>query len=136
MKRMLSIIFAVLFSLFLLTPVYAMNSSIELYSIGGGNGSFFISPDGTANISYQHIGDALTDSITITVKLEKKNLIFFWKDIEEWTITSYDIVSSGELEYQLTKSGTYRCTIVYEVTNTDGTTETHEYQKEVEYDPA
>lgn len=136
MKKTIAIIFAFLLFVSLVAPAYAANSHIVPYDINSGFGEFYIEPNGNTYIGYRYDGDNFTESVTVTVRLEKRLLLVLWTDVEEWTITSYDAVSSGELEYQLTKSGTYRCTIVYEVTNTDGTTETHEYQKEVEYDPA
>ena len=120
----------------MLNGATVVNASGVLYDLQRDMSGFEISATGLAEISYNCSCDPLTDHVTITVKLEKRLLLVLWTDVEEWTITSYDLVCSGELEYQLTKSGTYRCTIVYEVTNTDGTTDTKEYQKEVEYDPA
>ena len=97
---------------------------------------FEINTNGLARAVYYASGDNTTENITITITLEKRTLLLFWNDVETWTITSNDTSCSGSVEYQLTKSGTYRCTIVYEVTSTDGTVESKEYQERIEYDPA
>ena len=133
MKRILSLAIAIVLALSV--PV-VVNASGTTYDLHRDMSNFEISATGLASISYNCSCDSLTDHVTVTVKLEKRLLLVLWTDVEEWTITSSDLTVSDVLQYQLTKSGTYRCTIVYEVTNTDGTTDTKEYQKELEYDPA
>ena len=136
MKKTISLVLVFILMLSVPTVVNASGVDVAPYDIGQNASDFWIAADGLAYISYFCACDSLTDHVTITVKLEKRLLLVFWTDVEEWTITSSDLTVSDVLQYQLTKSGTYRCTIVYEVTNTDGTTDTKEYQKELEYDPA
>ena len=133
MKKVISLIMAICL---MFSFVVCVSAAKELYTLKSQMNAFVISSNGVATIQYGYEFDASTTGVTVNVLLEKRTVIFFWKDVESWTITCSDSYLVDVIQYQLTKSGTYRCTIVYEVTNTDGTTETHEYQKEVEYDPA
>ena len=135
MKRVLSGLFAVLMMLVLCTSALAAGI-ITPYDISDTVGEFVIDSQGLAQIRYRSVCDSNTESITVTVKLEKRTLLLFWKDVEVWTIQSNEASCNGQVSYQLTDGGTYRCTIVYEATNSDGTVDTNEYQKKVEYDPA
>ena len=136
MKRLVTLVIAIVLVFSFPVVVNADEVLTTPYDLQSGRENFLITSQGLASICYSYTCDELTDHVTITVTLEKKTLLFFWSDVEEWVITSYDLSATEELVYQLSKSGTYRCTIVYENTNIDGTTETREYQKEVKYDPA
>ena len=96
---------------------------------------YAISEQGEVSVYYYCSGDASTVSVKVTILIEKRTLLLFWKDVQEWTINGSTSVQ-GVKNYSLTDSGTYRCTIVYEVTSTDGTVETQEYEKQIKYDPA
>lgn len=132
MKKILSVFFA----LIMVASMIIQASALTPFVIERNSSSFLITDGGLAIMSYHLRGDANTESITVTIKLEKRTLLLFWTDVEEWTVTSYSAEFSGEKTYQLTDSGTYRCTIVYEETSSDGTVDTYEYQEKAEYDPA
>ena len=133
MKRMMTFVFALVFILCSVVSAYAGGVTYEMQIV---RSNFYLDAQNIAVAEYRCNGDATTENITITITLEKRTLLLFWNDVETGTITSNDTSCSGSVEYQLTKSGTYRCTIVYEVTSTDGTVESKEYQEKIEYDPA
>jgi len=118
-------------------PIYAAapTSGISPLAMDIYTGDFSISEQGEVSVYYYCSGDASTVSVKVTILLEKRTLLLFWKDVVEWTINGSTSVQ-GVKNYTLTDSGTYRCTIVYEVTSTDGTVETQEYEKQIKYDPA
>ena len=135
MKRQLAALLTVLMLLSLCVTVSATDIVMP-YEVDRTLGGFIIDSSGIAQIDYGCIGDSTTESIRVTVKLEKRTLLLFWKDVETWTVNVNGTSVSDYLTYQLTDGGTYRCTITYEVTSSDGTVETDEYQAKAEYNPA
>ena len=83
--------------------------------------TFSIFNDGVAivYIGYEGYPNVATGA-TITITIEKRNLLFFWSDVVSETITVSGIRYSNELTYQLDSTGTYRCTIEYVVSGTGG----------------
>lgn len=60
-------------------------------------------------------------SAKLTVKVEKKFLLFFWSEVDTWTSTCTEVFGDFYYEMPLTGSGTYRASFTLEVTGTDGT---------------
>ena len=81
--------------------------------------------DATSSIGYifaSYTGvDTTFVSAKLTVKVEKKFLLFFWDEVGTWTSTSTEVFGDFYHEMALTGSGTYRATFTLEVTGTDGT---------------
>lgn len=132
MKRVLMVTMTLLFMCVFVISISAMDPYALTYT----NTEFWIESNGTAIVEYGYRFDDATESVTATIKLEKRTLLLFWKDVEVWTITSTEGYDSGMIEYQLESTGTYRCTVTYEATSTNGTVETDEYQAKAEYNPA
>lgn len=85
------------------------------------NTSFDISNDGIATVGVRYDGYSnVTTGATISITIEKRNLLFFWSDVVSETITVSGIRYSNELTYQLDDTGTYRCTVEYVVSGTGG----------------
>ena len=85
------------------------------------NTNFVISETGEAITAVYFEGyPNITTGATITIKIEKRNLLFFWSDVVEETIIVNDSYYVNELHYQLENTGTYRCTVVYTVSGTGG----------------
>lgn len=133
MKRVIRVFLA---ALIFLSVCISTSVAATPYDIRRASGSFMIDSDGIAQIEWECRADDATESITVTVKLEKRTLLLFWKDVETWTFTSSEAYINETLTYTVTDSGMYRCTIEFEIISTDGTVETDEYQQKVEYDPA
>ena len=65
----------------------------------------------------------------VTTKLEKQVFWFFWEREYEWIDASIEDVDSFTHTYGVS-SGTYRITVTFEITGTDGTTDTITEQRE------
>ena len=82
---------------------------------------FSISDTGEAVVSLNFEGyPNVTTGATISIKIEKRNFLFFWTDIVEETITVNNYYYANELYYQLEDTGTYRCTVEYVISGTGG----------------
>ena len=83
--------------------------------------TFSIFNDGMAMVYVGYEGyPSVTTGATITITIEKRNLLLFWRDIVSETITVSGDYYSNELTYQLDSTGTYRCTVEYVVSGTGG----------------
>ena len=56
----------------------------------------------------------------VNIKIEKKFLLLFWKDISEWTGTNTEVISDFFYTAPADGSGTYRATITLTVYGTNG----------------
>ena len=65
----------------------------------------------------------------VTTKLEKQVFWFFWEREYEWIDVSINYVDSFTHTYGVS-SGTYRITVTFEITGTDGTSDTITEQSE------
>lgn len=83
--------------------------------------SFTITDSGEARVAYQYEGYSdITTGAEITIKIEKRNFLFFWTDVVEETIVITGESYIGMYKYQLSKTGTYKCTVTYRVSGTGG----------------
>ena len=64
----------------------------------------------------------ITTGARITIKLEKRNLLFFWKDVTEWVDTSSNVSDYFDHTYPVS-SGKYRVTVRYEISGSGGATD-------------
>ena len=115
----LSLVFILSFALqtaVLAVDIMPLNNNTALTST-----SFHISDSGlaTVNVKYNGYPD-ITTGATITIKIEKRTLLVFWNDVVSDTITVTGEYYHDALNYQLEKSGTYRCTVVYTVSGSGG----------------
>lgn len=60
----------------------------------------------------------------IHVKLQKKFLLVFWKDVDEWSMTSTDADEAYYHCFTLDGTGTYKATLTFTATGIDGTVDT------------
>ena len=82
---------------------------------------FTITDQGAATVDIQYNGyPDITTGATITIKIEKRYLLIFWNELISETITVTGDYYFDSLNYQFTKSGTYRCTVVYTVSGSGG----------------
>lgn len=77
--------------------------------------------EGYATIQY--IGNDTFAYATVRVKVEKRFLLAFWNDVDEWSTTSTSQSAALTHVFALNGSGTYRATFTLEVTGTNGATE-------------
>ena len=96
--------------------------------------SFSISASGLAAIYFSYYGyEGITTSARIEIKLQRKTWGLFWFDVETWTRIPSVVTFRDEVTYQLTKTGTYRATVKYEIRGTAGEADTHTFQHEKTY---
>ena len=73
---------------------------------------FLITDTGDAIVTVNYEGyPNITTGATISIKIEKRNLLLFWNEVMEETIYVNDSRYYEELHYQLQETGTYRCKI-------------------------
>ena len=136
MKRAISLFvcFVIIFSIGCIT-VSATNEGISprFNNVATTEAVFNIDSNGNANISVGYTGyKGITTGARITILLEKRNLLVFWKDIEEWVITSDEYFDSFYRTCAVS-SGKYRVTVTFEISGTGGSTDVFESQIEDSY---
>lgn len=102
--------------------------------------NFTIGTTGKATISavYNAYQSRFT-SATITSYIEKRTLGIFWTKVDigepnnEWVDTSTDYADAFGHEFWLEDKGTYRATVVYEISGTGGATDVIDYEQERTY---
>ena len=122
MKK-ISLIMAFIFLFIGICPTYAFASEVSPYynNIIRTDTSFRISTSGAAyvDVSYNGITDVTTGA-TITVKIEKRNLLIFWNEVVNEVYYFREESHAETFVYQLEKTGTYRCTVDYLISGTGG----------------
>ena len=61
------------------------------------------------------------ERIDVNVKLQKRFLLVFWNDVDEWNASSTDKYALLEHVFTLNGTGTYKATFTITVTGSDGT---------------
>lgn len=123
MKRRITFIVALVMIIALGTHAVVIADDASLYNNNTGmmNSGFTISETGEASVLVNYEGYTnVTTGATITIKIEKRTLLFFWTDVINDTITVVGDRYFDELDYQLEDKGTYRCTVVYTISGTGG----------------
>ena len=122
MKRKLCIILiCVMMMAIIPKSVFASDISLFNNNTAMDSTTFTITASGEARVSYEYDGyEGITTGAEITIKIEKRNFLFFWTDIVEETIVITGESYTGMYKYQLSKTGTYKCTVTYRVSGTGG----------------
>ncbi len=97
-----------------ITPRYNNTGSTEAV--------FVIYDDGEAIVSFTCIGyEGITTRIVVETKIQKK-FLWWWNDVDDasWIDESNKDYCVGDHTIQLTKSGTYRAVITYNVYGSGG----------------
>ncbi len=95
---------------------------------------FVISDTGDAIVTVKYEGyPNITTGAIISIKIEKRNLLLFWTDVVEETITVNNYYYANALHYQLEDTGTYRCTVEYVISGTGGADDVITYEEEQKY---
>ena len=118
------VLFAILVGV-MVTPTSAANDfGASLYYNNASNvNSAFSIENGEALIDVVYVGyEGIFTEAHVYVKLEKRNLLVFWKDVTEWETVSYNSTDSIEFTYPV-DSGKYRATIRVEIFGRNGTSD-------------
>ena len=124
MKRKICLILSCILVLVAIIPtsIFASNASLYSNNTMRNNTLFSITDSGEARVTYQYVGyEGITTGAEITIKIEKRNFLIFWTDVVEETIVVAGESYDGTYGYQLSKTGTYKCTVTYRVSGTGGT---------------
>lgn len=90
------------------------------------------STGGHVNVSYAGYPDTFS-KVDIHVKLQKKFLLVFWTDVDEWSMSSTEIDENYYHCFALNGTGTYKATLTFTATGTDGTVDTFTEASENKY---
>jgi len=141
MKRHIALLILVILIISIVAlPVLADNISPRLNNTVNASTNFVISTSGKATISAAYNGhrSVFTDA-KITSYIEKRTLGLFWSKVDigetnnEWVDTSTNYSDAFVHEFYLENTGTYRATVVYEISGTGGATDVIEYEQERTY---
>ncbi len=116
-----------------LMPVMATDIMPYYNNVGYVDTLASISDSGVLKVSYDYVGNSDTTKAVINTLVEKKTLLFFWKDVAEWTDTVYDVTYYDTATLQLEDKGTYRVTVEYTFYGTGGAADTVTHEFEVKY---
>ena len=102
--------------------------------------NFTITSAGKATVTATYNGyRGITTGATVTSYIEKRTLGLFWTKVDigepnnEWVDTSTDYADVfGHIIY-LEDTGTYRATVVYEISGSGGATDVIDFEKTVTY---
>lgn len=90
------------------------------------------SSGGHVDISYAGYPDSFAN-VDVNVKLQKKFLLVFWTDVDEWSTSSTDDYGNFYHCFALDGTGTYKATLTFTVTGSDGTVDTYTDEIESKY---
>ena len=137
MKRRITFIVALLMIIALGTHAVVIAGDASLYNNNTGmmNSGFAITETGEAIVAVNYEGyTGVTTGATITIKIEKRTLLFFWTDVVNDTITVVGDRYLDEFYYQLEDKGTYRCTVVYTISGTGGADDVRTFEDTEKYE--
>ena len=130
-KLCLVLSFVFILSFILQTFVSADNVMLLNNNTGLTSTNFNISSSGRATVDIYYSGyPNITTGATITIKIEKRNLLVFWKDVINDSITVTGESYNNSIYYYLQSfgTGTYRCTVVYTVSGSGGADDVIPYE--------
>lgn len=82
------------------------------------------SSGGHTNVYYYGYSDSFARA-DIHVKMQKKFLLVFWTDVDEWSVSSTEYEDDLSHSFTLNGTGTYKATLTFTATGTDGTVDTY-----------
>ena len=131
-KKLLTCVLILSLSLLTLTPVSAAKAAPGIVApfynnVGSATSAISINDSGKLTIGYKYSGySSITTKAVITTYIEKKTLGLFWKRVDigktnnEWIDTINDYRYTGSRTHQLSSSGTYRVTVIYNIYGSGG----------------
>lgn len=136
MKRKLTLSLAIIFVLLAMLPCSVLANGITPYynNTSDTTTAFDITDAGQAIVYVDYTGySGVTTSATIEIKIEKRTLLFFWNDVITETLSVDGYRYDNELYYQLSDTGTYRCTVEYTIYGTGGSADVVTFEDTVKY---
>ena len=136
MKRKFCLIFALVFTMsaLLSSPILASGISLFNNNTASTSTNFSITDTGEARVRVNYEGyPGVTTGATITVKIEKRNLLVFWNEVVNDVYYFREASHAETFVYQLEKTGTYRCTVDYLISGTGGADDEITFQDTATY---
>ena len=136
MKKKICLLFVLIFVFASVTQLSVLASDIMPLNNNTNltKTNFVISDTGDAIVTVKYEGyPNITTGAIISIKIEKRNLLLFWTDVVEETITVNNYYYANALHYQLEDTGTYRCTVEYVISGTGGADDVITYEEEQKY---
>ena len=132
-KTLVAIFLIAILSMTSITSFASSESvSPRLSHTSDGAFSFAATADG-GYIDVEYEGYSSFVRADLTVKIEKRFLLVFWKDVTTWSASSTEIEGHFYDTLPLDGSGTYRATFTLLITGNDGTVDTIETTIESDY---
>lgn len=131
-KRLLACVLIVslsIISLMTVSAAKAFSGTVAPFynNVGSATSAISINDSGKLTIGYKYSGySSITTKAVITTYIEKKTLGLFWKRVDigktnnEWIDTINDYRYTGSRTHQLSSSGTYRVTVIYNIYGSGG----------------
>lgn len=142
LKKMLALLLvSVLLLLAVIIPVKATMITPYYNNVISANSYASVSDGGIISITNTFRGTSgVTTKAVITTYIEKRFLGLFWNRVEieetddEWVDTIYNYTYSGSHSFQLSSTGTYRVTVIYEIYGNGGSADEIKKEIQVTYD--
>lgn len=147
MKQHLRTIFTLALALCLLVVPFSLSVSAALpedngvmpcyNNTFGTDSSANIDGIGKISIAFSYDGyEGVTTHANIDIKIEKRTLGIFWSDTDmNWNQTYYSVSKSGERNFLVPSTGTFRVTLTYTIYGSGGAADVVTYQQELTYNP-
>ncbi len=142
LKKLLSLTLLICMVTAMLSPanVYGSEITPRYNNVLRATMNTTVNSSGTMTINYYYSGiSGTTSKAVITTYIEKQFLFFFWTKVDigttnnEWTQTVNNYIYTGTRTFKLPSTGTYRTTVIYEVSGSGGATDTITCQDEITY---
>jgi hypothetical protein len=134
MKRVLSVILVCIMIATFTVSAFADDVSLYNNHTAVTSTDFVIYDNGEALVAFRYAGyEGITTGATIEIKIQKRNLLIFWNDVVNETITVNEVDYDDVYSYQLSDTGTYKCTVTYTVYGTAGEADVIPFERTVKY---
>ena len=131
-KTLVAILLIAILSMTSITAFANESISPRLSHTDGAKFSFSATANG-GYIDVTYYGYDSFERADLTVKIEKRFLLFFWNEVDTWTASSTDTDGYFSHTFALTGSGTYRASFTLNVTGNSSTVDTITSEIESKY---
>ena len=117
----------------MLLPISATTTSPRLSNLFHASFGFYVGEDGAeGSVSYDGYEHKFVKAV-VTLKLQKKYMLFFWEDLGEWTGSSTELHGYFCHVFPLDGKGTYKMNMSLAVVGNDGSADVIEDSLERTY---